>query len=59
MNKFKITTQEFIKFVENETIPALGIEGKKKISVRTVLQNENMLLKIVRSIIFHLQKIRK
>ena len=34
-NKFKITIHQFIRFVEDEAIPAFGIEGKKNISRET------------------------
>ncbi|CAG8483474.1 6339_t:CDS:2 [Cetraspora pellucida] len=34
-NKFKITSKQFVKFVEDEAIPALGIEEKKTIFIRT------------------------
>src|SRR6266487_4084365 len=34
-NKFKITIHQFIRFVEDETIPAFEIEGKKNISRET------------------------
>ncbi|RIB17724.1 hypothetical protein C2G38_2087645 [Gigaspora rosea] len=34
-NKFKITPKQFVKFVEYEAIPALGIEEKTTISIRT------------------------